>query len=355
MVDLSENVFQPQGPQGINFDEVLSDLGLDNFQEGGTVIQNNDSTVAIPVVNNVNTTFDSATPEDVDIIAEELAPPPVKFEPIPVTTDSVASGLPTTEKLDIKKAVKILEQRLTPNSNYYKVDDTTSRFSGAAWFYAVQKSSVLLAGLGGIGSWVALILSRMKPRQLILYDDDIVERVNLSGQLYSTNHIGLKKANATAKIASEFSEYHSILAIPEKFTEATATSDIMICGFDNMAARKTFFKSWTNHLLATDHPENCLFIDARLDMEEFQVFCIKGNDIYHIKKYEDEYLFADWQAESVACSVKQTTYCANMIGSIVVNLFTNFISNTLNPVIERDLPFKTYYNASMMYLKTEIV
>ena len=88
-------------------------------------------------------------------------------------------------------------------------------------------------------------------------------------------------------------------------------------------------------------------------MEEFQVFCMKGDDTYSIKKYKEEYLFADYEAESVQCSMKQTTYCANMIGSVIVNLFTNFIANQLKPVIPRDLPFKTYYSATMMYFKTE--
>ena len=66
-----------------------------------------------------------------------------------------------------------------------------------------------------------------------------------------------------------------------------------------------------------------------------------------------EYLFEDYQAESLQCSMKQTTYCANMIGSVIVNLFTNFIANQLKPLIDRDVPFKTYYDASMMYFKTE--
>ena len=88
-------------------------------------------------------------------------------------------------------------------------------------------------------------------------------------------------------------------------------------------------------------------------MEEFQVFCMRGDDSFNIKRYSKEYLFQEWMAESVACSMKQTTYCANMIGSVMVNLFTNFVANTLNPLIDRDLPFKTYYDASMMYFKTE--
>ena len=89
-------------------------------------------------------------------------------------------------------------------------------------------------------------------------------------------------------------------------------------------------------------------------MEEFQVFCIQGDDTFNINRYHNEYLFKDYQAQSEICSMKQTTYCSNMIGSVIVNLFTNFIANTLNPVIKRDLPFKTYYDASMMYFKTEL-
>lgn len=91
-------------------------------------------------------------------------------------------------------------------------------------------------------------------------------------------------------------------------------------------------------------------------MEEFQVFCIQGNDNFNIHKYNSEYLFLDREAEGVQCSMKQTTYCSNMIGSVIVNLFTNFVANVLastKPLIDRALPFKTYYDASMMYFKTE--
>jgi molybdopterin/thiamine biosynthesis adenylyltransferase len=193
----------------------------------------------------------------------------------------------------------------------------------------------------------------MKPAQIFLYDDDVVETVNLSGQLYSSAMVGRTKVDAMALLARDFSMYYGIVAVPQRFTETTPAGDIMICGFDNMVARNIFFNAWVNHLVEHPHPERCLFIDGRLNMEEFQVFCIKGDDTYNIKRYNTECMFNDYQAESVQCSMKQTTYCSNMIGSIIVNLFTNFIANTLNPVIERDLPFKTYYDAGMMYFKTE--
>lgn len=86
--------------------------------------------------------------------------------------------------------------------------------------------------------------------------------------------------------------------------------------------------------------------------EEFQVFCIKGDDQFNIKKYREEYLFSDEEAEETICSYKQTTFMANMIASVMVNLFVNFIANQCNPIIDRDVPFYTSYNAETMYYKT---
>lgn len=72
-----------------------------------------------------------------------------------------------------------------------------------------------------------------------------------------------------------------------------------------------------------------------------------------MKEYEEKWLFNDEEAEETVCSYKQTSHCATMIGSMIVNLFVNFISNQCEPLVERDVPFLTYYNAETMYLKTE--
>ena len=131
----------------------------------------------------------------------------------------------------------------------------------------------------------------------------------------------------------------------------------MICGFDNMAARKAFYNRWKFHVmsLSKEEREKCLFIDGRLAAEEFQVFCIKGSDTYLMQKYENEWLFDDTEAEETLCSYKQTSFCANMIASVMVNLFVNFIANQCKPLIERELPFYTNYDAERMHFKTEMV
>ena len=129
----------------------------------------------------------------------------------------------------------------------------------------------------------------------------------------------------------------------------------MICGFDNMSARKTFFYKWFDHIKGKSEAEraNCLYIDGRLAAEEFQVLCIKGDDEFNIRRYEKEFLFSDREADETVCSYKQTTFMANMIASVMVNLFVNFVANQCKPLIERDLPFYTTYSAETMYYKTE--
>lgn len=244
------------------------------------------------------------------------------------------------------------------NSPSLLVNDTTSRFSSAEWFNKIQEQVVTLGGLGGIGSYVAFLLGRLKVAEIIMYDPDTVEEANLSGQLYSTGNIGQCKVTAIAFMLAKYCQYYSTIERRRLFTLEAPTTDIMIGGFDSMQARHEFYYAWKKRVRTKEtreDKEKCLLIDARLAAEEFQVFCMKGTDDYLMEKYEENWLFPDDQAESTICSYKQTSFCANMIGSVVVNLFVNFIANQLNPLIERALPFITKYDAKRMFFKIEDV
>ncbi len=270
--------------------------------------------------------------------------------------DSISFDLSEEEQAILDQAVEDAHQEIPTNSATLLVDEATSRFSSAIWYENIQKKTVILAGVGGIGSYVGFLLARMKPASMFIYDNDIVEAVNMSGQLYGQSDLGRPKVSALAEMIRNYAGYSSIFAISERFTDESEASDIMICGFDNMAARRLFFNKWLRHVLSKPKEErkNCLFIDGRLAAEEFQVLCIKGDDEYNINRYNNEFLFSDAEADETICSYKQTTFCANMIASYMVNLFVNFCANQCNPLIDRDLPFLTTYNAETMYLKTEI-
>lgn len=264
-----------------------------------------------------------------------------------------AIGTSTTEPPSEPSQQEV--KKIPLNSPTLLIDESTSRFSGAEWFNEIQKQRIIIAGIGGIGSNAAFQIARMVPANITMYDDDNVEIVNMAGQLYSYLDVGKAKVNAMADMITSYTTMRNINAINDKFTPTTEAGDIMICGFDNMRARTIFFDSWCHHM--ADMPDEdrakCLFLDGRLSMDTLQIFCIKGDDIYNILRYKKEFLFKDSEADATVCSMKQTTYLACMIGSLMTNLFTNFVANTLNPIIPYDLPFFTEYDAQNMIFKTE--
>lgn len=273
-----------------------------------------------------------------------------------IVESNIESPLTEEEQALINQVIEEAHQEIPVNSETLLVDNTTSRFSSAIWYEKIQEKTVILAGIGGIGSYVVFLLARMKPASMFIYDDDMVEAVNMSGQLYSQRDIGTYKVSAIANMVNKYANYNSVFAINEKFTYECEPSDIMICGFDNMEARQIFFAKWIEHINSKPEEErkNCLFIDGRLAAEEFQILCIRGDDEFNINRYNNEFLFSDAEADETVCSYKQTTFCANMIASYMVNLFVNFCANQCNPLIDRDLPFFTTYNSETIYLKTEV-
>lgn len=243
------------------------------------------------------------------------------------------------------------EPELIPeNSPTLDIKETTARFSGAPWFEEVQNTPILIAGVGGIGSNLAYLMSRLSPRRMVLYDPDEVDIVNMAGQLYSMQDIGEYKVNALYSTILKFSDYHTIFTHPVKFKDTDKALPVSMCGFDNMEARKTLFKVWKKYYMGD---KEALFVDGRLNSEEFQIFCIRGDDEYNIKKYEEEFLFDDSDVAEAPCSYKQTSFSAMMIASYMTNLFVNHITNLKYPDLHRDLPFYTGYDCRMMYLKTK--
>ena len=268
----------------------------------------------------------------------------------PIFQDEVRVDANVTPEPQIEEP-EIINAEIPVNSSSVLIEETTSRFSGAVWFENIKSKNVTLAGLGGIGSYVAFLIARLHVNTLTIYDDDVVESGNMSGQLYGLNDIGLLKANATYRNVAQFADYHNVNVFQERFGSQSAHTNIMICGFDNMVARRIFFDTWLRDLPDSGDKSDYLFIDGRLAAESLQVFCIRGDDDYNIKRYREEFLFSDAEADETICSYKQTTFMANMIGSIITNLFVNFCANQCDVLVPRDMPFLTEYSAETMYFK----
>jgi sulfur carrier protein ThiS adenylyltransferase len=80
----------------------------------------------------------------------------------------------------------------------------------------IKRAVVGIAGLGGLGSTIAIALARVGVGTLILVDFDVVEPSNLNRQQYFTHHIGMTKVDAIRETLSKINPYVKIVTHQEK-------------------------------------------------------------------------------------------------------------------------------------------
>lgn len=80
----------------------------------------------------------------------------------------------------------------------------------------IKKSVVGIAGLGGLGSAIAIALARIGVGKLILVDFDVVEPSNLNRQQYFVHQIGMPKVDALQKNIATMNPYVKVETYPEK-------------------------------------------------------------------------------------------------------------------------------------------
>jgi hypothetical protein len=104
-----------------------------------------------------------------------------------------------------------------------------------------------------------------------LYDMDTFEDHNMTGQLVRRRDIGKNKAVVAKEIIAEFSPSSIVEVYPERYTESSPTNEIVLCGFDNMEARKVAFENWAEMVKTHPHPEQCFLsgwkIECRTDAD----------------------------------------------------------------------------------------
>ena len=103
-------------------------------------------------------------------------------------------------------------------------------------------STVAICGLGGLGSNIAVALTRAGVGRLILIDFDKVDISNLHRQQYQADQIGLYKTEALAenlKIIAPYVEIisHAVRITAENFQELLQEADIICEAFDDAEAK----------------------------------------------------------------------------------------------------------------------
>lgn len=123
-----------------------------------------------------------------------------------------------------------MEDRIPSREDFSQVMD--KRFS-AAVYEKMKAGKVGIAGLGGLGSHIAVMLARTGIGCLHLVDFDIVDLSNLNRQEYRVRHLGLPKTEALKEQLLEINPYLEITADCVMVTEENAAeifkADDIIC------------------------------------------------------------------------------------------------------------------------------
>lgn len=181
-------------------------------------------------------------------------------------------------------------------------------------------------GVGAIGRQVALQLAAIGVSDLILWDHDKVEAINLGPQGYWEADIGEYKALSTADLCRKFCSTMQVHEQATKFDNILfsnlldAADDnrphIIFCCVDNMDTRTDIF----DNVIGWDAV--AMFLDARMLGETlyvYNVFDSSSRDNYR------KSLFPASEATQGRCTARSTIYTSNIAAGLMVCSFSKWL------------------------------
>lgn len=114
----------------------------------------------------------------------------------------------------------------------------------------VKGATVGIAGLGGLGSAIAVALARVGVGKLILADFDVVEPSNLNRQQYFVDQLGMLKTDALVSNLQRINPYvkveaHAVKLTPENILPIFGNADVMIEAFDRADQKAMLLQAFT--------------------------------------------------------------------------------------------------------------
>jgi sulfur carrier protein ThiS adenylyltransferase len=114
----------------------------------------------------------------------------------------------------------------------------------------LKAATVGIAGLGGLGSAIAVALARVGVGKLIVADFDVVEPSNLNRQQYFVDQIGMLKTVALVSNLRKINPYvqveaHAVKLTPDNIFPMFGTVDVMIEAFDRADQKAMLLQAFT--------------------------------------------------------------------------------------------------------------
>lgn len=188
----------------------------------------------------------------------------------------------------------------------------------AALLPKIRAAVIGIAGAGGLGSNVAISLSRAGIGRLIIADFDNVEITNLNRQQYNIKQIGEPKVDALKKnleSINPFSEYivYNIIIKEDNIKKIFGDCDILIEAFDKADQKKMIIEKWIDL-----YPNKPIIAASGLAG-------IGGFDSLHINKIDNLYICGDEVTEvkpKESPLAPRVALVANMQADLALQLIT---------------------------------
>ena len=123
---------------------------------------------------------------------------------------------------------------MVSEQEYY---DTLAERLGDNTAGILRTSTVGIAGLGGLGSNIAMLLARSGVGKLVIADFDTVELSNIHRQNYPLDSIGMKKTVATAKEIGKINPWCKVIQHDVRITKDNVSvfsdCDVVCEAFDD--------------------------------------------------------------------------------------------------------------------------
>ncbi|MFO7619365.1 MAG: sulfur carrier protein ThiS adenylyltransferase ThiF [Thermoplasmata archaeon] len=155
----------------------------------------------------------------------------------------------------------------------------------------LRNATVGIAGLGGLGSNVAMALARAGIGRLVIVDFDDVEESNLNRQAYTVDQVGMRKTEALTQNIAKANPSVDVTAVhlklePGMMDAPFASVDVVIEALDDAGAKARFIEEISEKL-----PDKPIIVASG-------VAGIRGTERIQMRKSGNLYLVQDEEAPS---------------------------------------------------------
>lgn len=159
----------------------------------------------------------------------------------------------------------------------------------------LQSASVGIAGLGGLGSNVAVSLVRLGIGKLLLVDFDEVDQTNLNRQYYFRRNIGQKKTDALKEILEDISpitqiETKNVYLDNENSSEMFKDTNLIVEAMDKAESKVSFVQSILTKckdkkLVSASGMAGALSSNTIRTRKINERFSVVGDEVSHIDEF----------------------------------------------------------------------